>query len=203
MESGLPSQLRDAVLSTCGDSVKLPESDVGKEYQVQKQLLMLENGENPWQNELNPNEMLLEVARSAVSDREHHRIKLPVSATSKRSRESFEESKPYPNQNIEIYGTNPTIDNDANSNDMVLPAGITDVKSITELSRKIGLPASLLPIPDTELKIESENSNLNINARVKDISTRQLPPRPSGPPPASAFKKKSVSDTAYANTCSQ
>jgi len=74
----LPSQLRDAVLAEIGDAAAIPESDVGKEYQAQKQLLMLENGENPWQNQSNPNELLIDVARSAINDRTQSRVKLPT-----------------------------------------------------------------------------------------------------------------------------
>ena len=58
--------------------LSIPESDVGKEYQMRKQMMMIENGDDPWQNQQNPNELLLDLARSAMENREHSRVKLPA-----------------------------------------------------------------------------------------------------------------------------
>jgi len=72
------------------DTIINSESDANKEFQVQKQLKLLESGENPFSvangSGLNPNEALVNIARSAVTDRSHHRVKIEKVA-SKRQHE--------------------------------------------------------------------------------------------------------------------
>jgi hypothetical protein len=72
----LPSQLRDAVLSSDG-GIALPESSVNREYHQQQQLMLYNAGmaDNLGQVE---NEKLLQIARSVAlpSNREQPRVKI-------------------------------------------------------------------------------------------------------------------------------
>ena len=57
------------------------QSDANREYHAQRQLALLNSGENPWGSGPSPSELLIQVARSAVSgDRSHKRVKLPTPA---------------------------------------------------------------------------------------------------------------------------
>lgn len=75
----MPSQLRDAVLAESENLVaESDQSDSNREYHAQRQLALLNNGENPWGSGPSPSELLVQVARSAVSgDRSHKRVKIP------------------------------------------------------------------------------------------------------------------------------
>ena len=79
---GLPSQLRDAVLSEYEGKSLVPESEVGQEYYLNQQIVALNNGEDAWASRDNPNERLLKMARTVMKDREQPRVKLPVSTSS-------------------------------------------------------------------------------------------------------------------------
>lgn len=157
---GLPSQLRDAILANTEDGPKMPESEVGKEYVVQRQLALLDNGLNPWQDTQTPNEMLIEIARSALDDRENKRVKLQKK---KRSFEDADET----NLEYEEESKNPN-----DSVEIPLPAGIKDKSMLDQLTQKIKVPG-ISNQPNTVSSI-----------------TGILPPKPKGPPPASAFKNK-------------
>lgn len=58
----------------------VPESEVGREYYLQQQIVALNNGDDAWMARDNPNERLLKMARTVMKDREQPRIKLPVSS---------------------------------------------------------------------------------------------------------------------------
>lgn len=77
---GLPSQLRDAVLSEYEGKGIVPESEVGQEYFLNQQIVALNNGDDAWATRDNPNERLLRMARTVMKDREQPRIKIPVSS---------------------------------------------------------------------------------------------------------------------------
>ena len=87
LQCGLPSQLRDAVLSSVG-GVKEAESQIGKDYQAQQQLSLLANGVV---EEETPAEKLIKVARLATINRDQDRIKLPM-PTKKRNLDSVDNS---------------------------------------------------------------------------------------------------------------
>jgi hypothetical protein len=74
---GLPSQLRDAVLSEFQGTANIAQSEVNREYQMQQQIVALSNGIDVWAARDNPNERLLKMARTVIKDREQTRIKLP------------------------------------------------------------------------------------------------------------------------------
>lgn len=82
LEYGLPSQLRDAVLSEFDGTPQAPESEVNREYFIQQQMIAINNGDDMWASRDNPNERLLRMARTAMKDREQPRIKLPSIMTS-------------------------------------------------------------------------------------------------------------------------
>jgi pre-mRNA-splicing factor RBM22/SLT11 len=77
LQYGLPSQLRDAVLSRADDeTLAIPESEVNLEYQNQQQITALTNGLDPWASGETPNEKLLRLARNSTVHRDPSRIKL-------------------------------------------------------------------------------------------------------------------------------
>ena len=77
LQYGLPSQLRDAVLSRADDeTLAIPESEVNLEYQNQQQIAALTNGLDPWASGETPNEKLLRLARNSTVHRDPSRIKL-------------------------------------------------------------------------------------------------------------------------------
>ena len=81
MNAGLPSQLRDAVLSSEG-SVAIPESDQNREYFAQQHLALLASGQDPWQDAQTPNEQLLKIARAAVTtNRDNTKVKISIQGT--------------------------------------------------------------------------------------------------------------------------
>lgn len=72
---GLPSQLRDAVLSYSDEGLAAPESAINKEYITQQQLVRLDTeGDDVLANETS--ERLLKIARSVATDRAQPRIKM-------------------------------------------------------------------------------------------------------------------------------
>lgn len=73
---GLPSQLRDAVLSQTEGALTVPESEANREYFVSQQLAMISNGNDPWQTGETPNDKLLKVVRAVAAEREQDKVKL-------------------------------------------------------------------------------------------------------------------------------
>ena len=78
LQFGLPSQLRDAVLSHTDGTLVVPESDINREYFAQQHVALLASGHDPWQTGETPNERLLKIARAAAEDRSQDRVKLLV-----------------------------------------------------------------------------------------------------------------------------
>ena len=74
--TGLPSQLRDAVLSEVDGTLTVPESDANQEYFANQRLEMLASGNDPWNTGETPNEKLLKIARGVAHDRTQDRVKL-------------------------------------------------------------------------------------------------------------------------------
>jgi pre-mRNA-splicing factor RBM22/SLT11 len=79
LQFGLPSQLRDAVLSRADDeSIAAPESDANREYHQQQSLVALSSGVGPWQTGETPNDKLLRIARASATNREPARVQIPL-----------------------------------------------------------------------------------------------------------------------------
>jgi hypothetical protein len=76
--TGLPSQLRDAVLAEFDGKTVVPENDANREYFTQQQMVALSNGDDIWASRDNPNERLLKMARTVTQNREQHRVKLNI-----------------------------------------------------------------------------------------------------------------------------
>ena len=77
MNPGLPSQLRDAVLSEVEPTLAVPESDANREWFTQQHLSLIAAGHDPWQTGETPNEKLLKMMRGVATEgREQPRIKL-------------------------------------------------------------------------------------------------------------------------------
>jgi hypothetical protein len=85
---GLPSQLRDAVLSQSDGTFVVPESEANREYFVNQQLSLIANGNDPWQTGETPNDKLLKLARSVAVERDQKKVNLKamvaLGATGKR-----------------------------------------------------------------------------------------------------------------------
>eukprot|EP01039_Chlorochromonas_danica_P001077 gene1077-1167_t len=75
LQLGLPSQLRDAVLSSVDGELALPESDVNREYQAQQALMLINEGLADSLGE-QENEKLLQIARTVATDRAQPRVKI-------------------------------------------------------------------------------------------------------------------------------
>lgn len=74
-QTGLPSQLRDAVLAHSDEGLAAPESIINREYITQQQLVRLDaEGEDVLANETS--EKLLKIARSVATNRAQPRIKM-------------------------------------------------------------------------------------------------------------------------------
>lgn len=74
--AGLPSQLRDAILSSAEGSASA-ETSVSKEYIAQQQLALIDSGNDPWRGVDTPNERMIKLARNAHLNREQPRVHLP------------------------------------------------------------------------------------------------------------------------------
>ena len=81
---GLPSQLRDAVLSK-DSSLAVPESDANREYFSAQHTQMVAQGTDPWSSKETPNEKLLHIIREVGQHREQPRIKLGHTALKRAS----------------------------------------------------------------------------------------------------------------------
>ena len=112
LNKGLPSQLRDAVLSQVSNitlysfsllslmrsctslnvkcieqddgTLTVPESEANQEYFASQHLALVASGNDPWQSGETPNEKLLKIARNAAVDREQSKPKLAAIAGKKR-----------------------------------------------------------------------------------------------------------------------
>mmetsp|Transcript_23731 Transcript_23731/g.34799 ORF Transcript_23731/g.34799 Transcript_23731/m.34799 type:complete len:280 (+) Transcript_23731:198-1037(+) len=171
LQFGLPSQLRDAVLSQTDGTLVVPESDANREYFAQQHNQQLAAGNDPWQSGETPNEKLLKIVRSIGEDRDvGSRVKLSVVA-GKRHHDDVNNYARTAEGGDESRENNPTerqqSDSSANDTDIMPPPGMTieDVK-------KLGLPSS-----------SSASSSSSGKPKPK-------PPKPAGPPPEWAFKQK-------------
>ena len=84
--TGLPSQLRDAVLSQSDGTLVVPESDANREWFAQQHFALVASGKDPWSTGETPNERLLKLARSTTADRTQSKPKLQNLAGVKRER---------------------------------------------------------------------------------------------------------------------
>lgn len=158
---GLPSQLRDAVLSQTDGTLVVPESDANREYFAAQHSKMITDGTDPWSTRETPNEKLLEIVRNIDSDREQPRVKLPV-LPSKRDASALSETaaeaeRKHARANEDI-GRLPF--------ELHLPPGVS---SEEELRAYVSGTSTAIPLSST------------VDKPLKK------PPKPSGPPPASAF----------------
>lgn len=81
LQFGLPSQLRDAVLSEAEEAPAVPESDANREWFIAQHLALVAAGQDPWSTGETPNERLLRLARTTAEDRAQTRVKLPGNST--------------------------------------------------------------------------------------------------------------------------
>lgn len=79
LEFGLPSQLRDAVVSREDDQVNFvpSESDVNREYQLQQRIALINSGEN-LQSDIS--DRVISIARNNISNRAKPMVSLPEPA---------------------------------------------------------------------------------------------------------------------------
>jgi hypothetical protein len=133
LQFGLPSQLRDAVLSI-ENSISVPQNE----------LALVENGDNQWNSLDNPNERLIKMARETIHNRDN-KVQQIVK-TPKNSEEN-------------IYNNNHHISNDNNYNknnneldlSLPLPPGINSIEEITNKNKdnkkkkKFALKDGILP----------------------------------------------------------
>lgn len=196
LQFGLPSQLRDAVLAET-DQIISSESDANKEFQVQKQLKLLENGENPWQlangSGLTPNEALVNVARSALTDRSHHRVHIkPIEAinTKRQHDVAFD-------VNVvasEVLSTSSSSKNSQFA--LPLPPGINSMEELQQISlgRQQDMKQAVtvtVTVDGNEKGDKKIKKNKKENKKIKGENNFAPPKPPTGPPPDWAFKNKS------------
>ncbi len=112
LQYGLPSQLRDAVLSI-EDSIFVPQNSINQRFSEQNELLSIENGDSKWNSLNNPNERLIKIARETVQNRDKVIAQQPK--VIEKQINSHHESQ---NKNIEIDFTLP------------LPPGINSIDEI-------------------------------------------------------------------------
>lgn len=161
---GLPSQLRDAVLAQTDGTLVVPESDANREYFAAQHTKMITDGTDPWSTRETPNEKLLEIVRNIDKDREQPRVKLPVLPT-KRDASVLSETA----AEAERKYARSTEDISALAFELHLPPGV-----------------------DSEQDLQKYTSSNTIAASITAGGSypSKKPPKPSGPPPPSAFVAK-------------
>lgn len=171
---GLPSQLRDAVLSYSEASeignMAIHESDVTRDYNIQKYL------QNPHEtNHDDFDNKILKMARAVTQSREQHRVVVGA-----------------PSRTISF----PSSSSSAPSVPTDFPA-LTISMASTESSSKKNEQEPPDPCDPDVTDVVAEKI-VETNAELGEISKKRraagaLPPRPPGPPPAWAFKGASSS----------
>lgn len=176
------------------------QSDANREFHTQRQLALLNNGENPWGNGPSPAEALLTIARETISgDRSHRRVKITptVPDTSEANKRThglvstrnilflcqccnFVVYFFFPSRSDAFSSSNTTSEDHA----LMLPPGIL---SMDELKASSGNPQKQPAINNDNIINHSSDPSSNKSEKTSIL----LPPKPpGGPPPVWAFKKK-------------
>lgn len=194
LKFGLPSQLRDAVLSAEGDIPSSASSDVNRNFQYSQQVALLNAGHDPWVNGEGPNEKLLALARNISNERSQPRLQLNIKSNNNNGDNN--------NDDDDTLKLNPSITsaayrsyddkNDTNfdtttSSTIPLPPGID---SVSQIPNEMFTPLVLLNDnhhQSNKVKIDNQDNNGNPKKKAK----KNIPPPkpPSGPPPPEAFLK--------------
>lgn len=174
LQFGLPSQLRDAVLSQEDGTLAVPESEANRQHVAAQHMALVASGNDPWQSDQTPNEKLLKIARNTIHDRDQTKKKLAVIGK-KRSASDIN----YANTASGSGDEKPQIPDTSNTNEssgmaLLPPPGMT-----TEQVRA-------LPMPEGQSSIHDLAQVATTIAKV----VKPKPPPPRGPPPPWAFKNK-------------
>lgn len=196
LEFGLPSQLRDAVLSREDDQVSYvpPESDINREYQLQQRIALLNSGADMTTD---ISERVISIARNNVLNRAKPRVSVPIAASAlgKRSLPVFaqgeygygtavEDDAP---QELSVVGFDPLVLMPSANNGFLIPpppplpadtssasSSITVIAKEAVVANDTGTPA---PIAESAA----------VKKAAKKKTAVHAPKPPSGPPPSSAF----------------
>jgi hypothetical protein len=200
LQLGLPSQLRDAVLSTTEDAYVEPQSAVNKEYVTQQQLVLLENGEGETLGEI-ANERLLKIARSVGENRHNPRIKAPQPIGDKKTSDGTKDTS------LEIGTYNQPKkrtreaweDLSQSSTPLPLPPSIPFASTQLDPSLNLNrLPAAMQSFVKKQYGLSDLNTDIATSEAMNKKSSEEklgkkqkikyFPKPPSGPPPPEAFR---------------
>ena len=193
LEFGLPSQLRDAVLSREDDQVSYvpPESDINREYQLQQRIAMLNSGTDM---QADISERVISIARNNILNRAKPRVTVPVapSALGKRSLPAYssqgEEAHEHSTE-LSVVGFDPLVLVPSANNGFLIPPP----PPLTTSAAKTNSSSSSLDAvgSDTVASAPSTTTTTTAATAVKKASRKKAvalaPKPPSGQPPATAF----------------
>mmetsp|Transcript_3966 Transcript_3966/g.5500 ORF Transcript_3966/g.5500 Transcript_3966/m.5500 type:complete len:301 (-) Transcript_3966:48-950(-) len=204
LEFGLPSQLRDAVLSREDDQVNFvpSESDVNREYQLQQRIALINSGEN-LQSDIS--DRVISIARNNITNRAKPRVSLPepVAVPSYLGKRGFDyletQQQVMPSTGLSVVGFDPLQPEIVINNTLR-----TSFNSISTKTTKTSTdPATHAPNQEvhTDTPVESteaEKKEISKNDAQMDKSgqgsalkkkavAKFVPRPPAGPPPPSAF----------------
>lgn len=199
LEFGLPSQLRDAVLSREDDQVHFvaPESDINREYHLQQRIALVNSGVD-LQSDIN--ERVISIARSNIANRTKPRVNIPVAASAlgkrglnEASYESFSSDDADGSSGLSVVGFEP------------LKFDVVPVRSAYTIppppppppvEETIAEAASSTPANVAGAKEAAGTGTGTGTAAEKKATKKKVlhPPKPpAGPPPPSAFVEISSS----------
>lgn len=202
LEFGLPSQLRDAVLSREDDQVSYvpPESDINREYQLQQRIALLNSGAD-MQTDIS--ERVISIARNNILNRAKPRVSVPIAASAlgKRGLPVFSQGE---------YGYGTTVDDDAQqelsvvgfdplvlvpsaNNGFLIPppppllADATTTTTAAAVAPKINSSSTAIEAAVADDTAGTPAPTAAVKKAAKKKAAVHAPKPPSGPPPSSAF----------------
>eukprot|EP01041_Mallomonas_annulata_P002427 gene2427-4715_t len=154
LQFGLPSQLRDAVLSESDTTLTVPESDANREWFAQQHLALVAAGHDPWQAGETPNEKLLKMVRTATQDRDQPRVKI-ISNAAAGSKRSHSDISGESGDGEEVGGGGGALE--AQDDVWVIPQGLL-LGNASDHAVPSGLRAFVsVPIPTAQPKGQSQS----------------------------------------------
>mmetsp|Transcript_17024 Transcript_17024/g.28404 ORF Transcript_17024/g.28404 Transcript_17024/m.28404 type:complete len:298 (+) Transcript_17024:78-971(+) len=196
LQFGLPSQLRDAVLSQEDGTLAVPESEANRQHVAAQHMALVASGNDPWQSDQTPNEKLLKIARNTVHDREQTKKKLAVIGKKRSSSDiSYANTAAGDLQQTQCsHLPGPPLKNEASGEDVLPPPGMT-------LEQVRALPTPELHSNTNALaQVAASASASTTTTNTTSRAVKPKPPPPRGPPPPWAFKNKAppVNDSSTA-----
>lgn len=190
LQFGLPSQLRDAVLSQADGGLAATVSEANRNHVVQQQLALLDSTDGGMLGQ-EENEKLLQIARNIGKNREQPRIKVyqPTKSQAIPSHVQQLAAK----RSAEEAGLNhSTGDNDALA-PPPLPPGVNSLDELSSMMNMDRLPSGIVSFVAKQFAVDEDTIKKDLPVKSTEVKKgpskggKFTPKPPSGPPPASAL----------------